>query len=260
VYGGVVSFVVPAASYDRFMGRYSTQLSPQLADLAGVEAGQRALDVGCGSGMLTAELVARLGADAVAAVDPSEPFVAAVRERHPGVELHQCGAEQMPFADATFDAALAQLVISFMTDPAAGLREMVRVTRPGGVIAVCMWDLGGGRSPISPFWQAAIQLDPGALGERRLVGGRDGEIVELMEATGLAEVTQTELRSAIEHPTFDDWWQPFGLGVGPVGTYMNGLSAAQRDALRERCRELLGDGPFTLETWAWAARGVVTPD
>ena len=165
----------------------------------------------------------------------------------------------MPFADATFDAALAQLVISFMTDPVAGLREMARVTRPGGVIAACMWDLGGGRAPISPFWQAALQLDPDARGERRLVGARDGEIVELLEATGLAEVTQTELSSTIEHPTFDDWWEPFGLGVGPAGAYVDGLDDVHRDALRNRCRELLGDGPFTLQTWVWAARGVVTP-
>jgi SAM-dependent methyltransferase len=241
------------------MGRYSAQLSPQLADLAGVGAGQRVLDVGAGSGMLTAELVVRLGPEAVSAVDPSESFVAAVRERHPGVDVHQCGAEEMPFADATFDAALAQLVISFMTDPVAGLREMARVTRPGGVIAACMWDLGGGRAPISPFWQAALQLDPDAHAERRLVGGREGEIVALFEKTGLAEVSQTALSSTIEHPTLDDWWQPFGLGVGPAGAYVHSLDAAHRDALRDRCRDLLGDGPFTLQTWVWAVRGVVTP-
>jgi SAM-dependent methyltransferase len=259
VYGGGVNFAVSATSYDRFMGRYSAQLSPQLADLAGVTAGQRVLDVGAGSGMLTAELVGRVGPDAVSAVDPSESFVAAVRERHPGVDVHRCGAEEMPFADATFDAALAQLVISFMTDPVAGLREMARVTRPGGVIATCMWDVAGGRAPISPFWQAALQLDPDAGGERRLVGVRDGEIAGLLKSTGLAEVTQSELASTIEHPTFDDWWQPFGLGVGPAGAYLNGLDDARRDALRNRCRELLGDGPFRLQTWVWAVRGVVTP-
>jgi SAM-dependent methyltransferase len=259
VYGGGVNFAVSATSYDRFMGRYSAQLSPQLADLAGVEAGQRVLDGGAGSGMLTAELVERLGPDAVSAVDPSESFVAAVRERHPGVDVHLCGAEEMPFADATFDAALAQLVISFMNDPVAGLREMARVTRPGGVIAACMWDLGGGRAPISPFWRAALELDPDAQAERRSVGVREGEIVALFEKIGLTEISQTAHSSTIEHPTLDDWWQPFGLGVGPAGAYVHSLDAAHRDALRERCRELLGDGPFMLQTWAWAARGVVTP-
>jgi len=203
--------------------------------------------------------VERLGPEAVSAVDPSESFVAAVRERHPGVDVHLCGAEEMPFTDATFDAALAQLVISFMNDPVAGLREMARVTRPGGVIAACMWDLGGGRAPISPFWRAALELDPDAQAERRSVGVREGEIVALFEKIGLTEVSQTALSSTIEHPTLDDWWQPFGLGVGPAGAYVYSLDVAHRDALRERCRELLGDGPFTLQTWAWAARGVVTP-
>jgi SAM-dependent methyltransferase len=259
-YGGGVSFDVAADAYDRFMGRYSLLLSPQLADLAGVEAGQRALDVGSGSGMLTGELVSRLGADAVAAIDPSEPFVAAMRERHPGVDVQHGTAEHLQFADATFDVALAQLVVAFMTDAVAGLREMARVTRPGGVVAISMWDLAGGRAPISPFWRAALKLDPGAMAERRLVGGREGELADVLTQAGLAEISQTELPATIEHPTFDDWWLPFGLGVGPVGTYMEGLSAAQRDALREGCHDLLGDGPFTLHTWAWAARGVVTPD
>src|SRR6266567_2810212 len=106
-----MTFAVSADVYDRFMGRYSATLSPQLADLAGVAAGQRALDVGCGSGMLTAELVSRLGPGAVTAIDPSEPFVAAVRERHPGVDVRQGAAEELPFADGEFDVTLAQLVV-----------------------------------------------------------------------------------------------------------------------------------------------------
>ena len=134
--------------------------SPQLADLAGVAAGQRVLDVGCGPGALTAELVARLGAASVAAVDPSEPFVAAARERHPGVDVRQASAEQLPFPDDAFDAALAQLVVHFMSDPVAGLGEMARVTRPDGVVAACVWDHAGGKGPLSAFWDAARELDP----------------------------------------------------------------------------------------------------
>ena len=155
-----MSFTVAADSYDRFMGRYSAPLAPQLADLAGVQRGQRALDVGCGPGALTGELVARLGADSVAAADPSEPFVLAARERHPGVDVRHAAAEELPFPDDEFDVALAQLVVHFMADPVAGLREMARVTRPDGVVAGCVWDLAGGRSPISLFWTAARQLDP----------------------------------------------------------------------------------------------------
>src|SRR5919108_261504 len=154
-----MSFDVAAAAYDRFMGRYSRLLSPQMADLAGVSDGQRVLDVGCGPGALTAELVARLGATSVAAVDPSEPFVAAARERHPGVDVRRASAESMPFGDDTFDGTLAQLVVHFMTDPVAGLAEMARVTRPGGVVAACVWDHGGDLGPLNTFWRAARDLD-----------------------------------------------------------------------------------------------------
>src|SRR5580765_2048472 len=115
------------------MGRYSTLLAPQFADFAGVGSGQRVLDVGCGPGALTTELVVRVGASAVAAVDPSASFVAAARERHPGVEVVQASAEQLPFPDGAFDASLAQLVVHFMPDPIRGLSEMARVTRPDGV-------------------------------------------------------------------------------------------------------------------------------
>ena len=155
-----MGFAVPADAYDRFMGRYSVHLSAQLADLAGVTAGQRVLDVGCGPGALTTELVERLGAASVAAVDPSESFVAAARARLPDVDIRQSSAEQLPFPDDEFDAALAQLVVHFMADPVAGLAEMRRVTRPGGVVAACVWDHAGGRGPLSPFWEAAHELDP----------------------------------------------------------------------------------------------------
>jgi ubiquinone/menaquinone biosynthesis C-methylase UbiE len=138
-----MSFVVAADAYDRFMGRYSVPLAPRFADFAAVAPGQHVLDVGCGPGALTAELVKRVGPDAVSAVDPSEPFVAAARERHPGVTVERAAAEQLPFGVGAFDAALAQLVVHFMTDPVAGLREMARVTREGGVVAACVWDLAG---------------------------------------------------------------------------------------------------------------------
>src|SRR5689334_16094595 len=138
-----MSFSVPAASYDRFMGRYSSHLSGQLADLAGVAAGQRVLDVGCGPGVLTRELVERVGASNVAAVDPSEPFVEAARARLPGVDVRLAAAESLPFEDGSFDAALAQLVVHFMREPVAGLREMARVTRVGGAVAASVWDYRG---------------------------------------------------------------------------------------------------------------------
>jgi len=251
-----VSFTVGADAYDRFMGRYSVLLAPQLADFAAVAAGQRALDVGCGPGALTAELVSRLGPAAVSAVDPSEPFVKAARERHPGVSVQRAAAEQLPFADRAFDVALAQLVVHFMADPVGGLREMARVTRERGVVAACVWDHAGGQGPLSLFWDAAHELDPDAADESRLAGAREGHLVQLFRAAGLLDVEETSLSVSVEHPTFEEWWEPFTLGVGPAGGYAAGLDAKRQSRLRERCRELLPAAPFVLTARAWAARGL----
>ena len=251
-----MSFDVAAESYDRFMGRYSRLLSPQLADLAGVRAGQRALDVGCGPGQLTAELVDRLGADHVAAIDPSPPFVEAVRARYPGVDVRQAAAEDLPLEDGTFDATLAQLVVHFMTDPVAGLAEMARVTKRGGVVATCVWDHAGDQGPLSLFWRAARELDPSVEDESQLAGVREGHLAELFEAAGLREIERSFLDASLEHRSFDEWWEPFMQGAGPAGAYVKRLDPERQTDLRERCRALLPDGPFVLPARAWAARGV----
>ena len=250
-----MTFAVGAEKYDRFMGRYSVPLAPQLADFAGVTAGLRVLDVGCGPGALTTELVRRLGAEAVSAIDPSEPFVAAARERHPGVDVRRAAAEELPFADRCFDAALAQLVVHFMTDPVAGLREMARVTRERGVVAACVWDHGGGQGPLSLFWAAARELDPGVDDESELAGAREGHLSQLFDEAGLQDVEETVLSVDLEHATFEVWWEPFTLGVGPAGGYAASLGEEQRARLRERCRELVPPAPFVLPARAWAARG-----
>ena len=252
-----MSFDVAAEAYDRFMGRYSVLLSPQLADLAGVKSGQRVLDVGCGPGALTAELVKRLGPAAVAAVDPSEPFVAAARARNPGVNVLRASAEHLPFPDAAFDAALAQLVVHFMSDPVVGLAEMARVTRRDGVVVACVWDHAGGTGPLSLFWRAARELDPGVDDESLLAGAREGHLAELFAAAGLRQIEETRLSASVEHASFEEWWEPFTGGVGPAGTYVAGLDAARRAELRERCRSLLPLAPFVLTAQAWAARGLV---
>ncbi len=251
-----MTFSVAADAYDRFMGRYSNPLAPPFADLAGVVAGQRVLDVGCGPGALTSELVRRLGPAGVAAADPSEAFVAAVRERLPGVDVSRCSAERLPFEDQEFDAALAQLVVHFMTDPVAGLREMARVTRTDGVVAACVWDHAGGSGPLGLFWDAARELDPDVVDESQLAGAREGDLTRLFQDAGLREVEETVLSVSVEHRSFEDWWDPFTLGVGPAGSYTVGLEPALRTALRERCRELLPRAPFVLTARAWAARGL----
>ena len=252
-----MSFVVSADAYDRFMGRYSVLLSPQLADLAGISGGQRVLDVGCGPGALTAELVARVGPEAVSAVDPSEPFVDAARARYPAVDVQQASAEQLPFPDQAFDATLAQLVVHFMSDPAAGVAEMRRVTRQDGVVAACVWDHAGDQGPLSPLWEAAHALDPEVADESRLVGSREGDLAQLFESAGLCEIEEKALSVSVEHPSFEEWWEPFTLGVGPAGAYVAGLDSQHQAQLREHCRAALPDAPFVLTPRAWTARGLV---
>ena len=252
-----MSFDVAADAYDQFMGRYSRLLSPHLADLAGIHPGQRVIDVGCGPGALTAELVERVGPANVAAVDPSEPFVAAATARHPGVDVRRAAAEALPFGDDSFDSAVAQLVVHFMEDPVAGLSEMGRVTRPGGVVAACVWDHAGGRGPLSVFWRAARELDPTVDDESRLAGAREGHLVALFEQAGLRDIQGTTLSASLEHPTFEAWWSPYTRGVGPAGAYATGLDAERQAALRERCRALMPPAPFVLTSQAWAARGLV---
>jgi hypothetical protein len=134
---------------------------------------------------------------------------------------------------------------------------MARVTRAGGVVAACVWDHGGGRGPLSPFWSAARSLEPGVHDESRLAGASEGQLTELFEAAGLREIEETALSVSIAHPTFEEWWDPFTLGVGPAGAYVASLEDERRAELRERCRAELPQAPFVVEARAWAARGLV---
>jgi SAM-dependent methyltransferase len=239
------------------MGRYSIPLASVFADFAGVAAGSRVLDVGCGPGALTSELVSRLGEQQVAAVDPSGIFVEALRERHPSIELHCAGAERLPLLDGTFDFALAQLVVHFMNDPVGGLREMGRVTKSGGVVAASVWDFDEGGSPLSLFWDAARDLDAHAPGEASRPGTRRGHLGELLREAGMADIDEAVLSITVEHRSFEDWWEPFELGVGPVGSYLSTLESPARQRLMEHCYELLPTAPFAVTAVAWAARGAV---
>jgi len=249
-----MSFAVAAEAYDRFMGRYSTPLAPLFVDFGHVSACQRVLDVGAGPGALTGALVERVGAAEVTAVDPSEPFVAALRERNPGVAVHQAAAESLPFDDASFDATLAQLVVHFMHDPVAGIREMRRVTVPGGVVAASVWDHGGGHGPLSVYWEAVRELDPASEGYVHLAGATEGDLTRLFEQAGMTGVAEEPLTVRVEHATFEEWWEPYTLGVGPAGSYIAGLAPEAREELREKCRALLPEPPFTISASAWSAR------
>lgn len=251
---GVVAFDVGADAYDRFMGRFSGPLADLFVDAVGVRPTDRVLDVGSGPGALTARLVDRVGAARVAAVDPAEGFVAAVRARLPGVDARRATAEALPFDDGTFDVTVAQLVVHFLADPVGGLAQMRRVTRPGGTVAASVWDHGD-RGPLTAFWRAARALDPTVRGEDDLAGVRQGQLAALLREAGMADVEEDELTVSLTFASFDDWWEPFTLGVGPAGDHVRRLSPDGGHALRDRCAHDLGPGPFTVDATAWCVRG-----
>ena len=250
-----MSFDVPADAYVRFMGRYSTPLAGEFAALAGEPTGARVLDVGCGPGMLSEVLVADHGEDRVAAIDPAAAFVEATRVRFPRADVRQGPAEALPWDDDSFGASLAQLVVPFMSDPVAGLREMGRVTRPGGIVAACVWDhADGGGGPLSPFWTAAHALDPDAPSEAGLAGAREGHLAELAAGAGLSDIELSALTVRVPFSSYDEWWAPYLLGVGPPGSYVATLDPAARARLEQRCREELPDPPFEQPATAWCVR------
>jgi SAM-dependent methyltransferase len=248
-----VSFVVPPDAYARYMGRCAEPLAPIFAAFAGVDAGDKVLDVGCGPGALTAHLRS-VGAE-VAAIDPSPLCIDAIRVRFPDVDVREGTAEELPYDPAAFDAALAQLVVQFMTDPVVGLRQMARVTRRGGVIAACVWD--GSTGALAPFWDAVHMIDPEAEDEAFLPGVRMGRLAELFAAVGLHDVEADAIAVDVAHPTFEEWWEPYTYGVGPAGDYVQRLDDNGRARLESVARERLGSGPFTVTATAWDARGTV---
>jgi SAM-dependent methyltransferase len=254
-----MTFAVAGDAYDRFMGRYSRELAPRLLDFAGIRPGLRVLDVGCGPGALAERLAERVGAELVAAADPSAPFVAACAERVPGADVREAPAEALPWPGETFDAALAQLVVNFMGDAPAGVAEMRRVLRLGGVAAACTWDYGDGMRLLRAFWDAARELDPEAPDEGTTMRFRTApELEDLWRDAGLRDAVVDELTVEARYADFDDLWQPLTSGVGPAGAYCASLDPARQAALREQLFARLGrpDGAFSLPARAWAVRGV----
>jgi SAM-dependent methyltransferase len=247
-----------AAVYDRFVGRYGIPLARATCEQVGVVSGWRALDVGCGTGALTAALADLLGPENVVGVDPSESFVEAARSRVPGAQILLGSAESLPFPDGEFDTAIAQLVVPFMSDAPGGLAEMRRVTRPGSPIAGTVWDYAGEMTLLRTFWDAAISLDPAAADEAEVLRyGQPDTLGELWRGAGLEDVEVTPLFVEAPYEDFDDLWSPFPTGVGPAGAYAAGLDADAQERLRIEVRRRLGDpeGPFTLSARAWCAVG-----
>jgi SAM-dependent methyltransferase len=251
-------FASPAEHYERFMGRYTVPLARALADEVGVGEGMRVLDVGCGPGGLTSELAGRVGAQNVAAIDPAEQFVAACLEHNPGADVRQGVAEELPWESDAFDAALSCLVIAFMRDADVGLREMERVTKPGGKVGVCMWDIaGGGMTMLRLFWSAMKSVKPDVEGEQQRAGTAEGDIAERLRRAGLREVADGALEVSVDYSGFDDFWEPFTFAVGPAGQALAALEDEDKAAVREAVRAELPEGPFTLAARCWYATAIV---
>ena len=223
----------------------------------------RALDVGCGPGALTAALAERVGNENVVGAEPSAPFVESCRARLPSVEVVMAPAESLPFDADSFDLTLSQLVVNFMRDPEAGVREMARVTRPGGVVASCVWDCAGGMTMLRAFWDAARAVEPeraaGADEAVVMPWCRSGELAELWRLAGLRDVRFGALVARASYQNFEDLWSPLPTGVGPAGAFCKSLNEELRAALFDAYRRRLGHGdkPFELEARAWAVAGIV---
>lgn len=256
---GTAPFLAGGEAYDAFMGRYAVPLAPLFANVAGVTAGQRALDVGCGTGALTGELVRRVGAGRVAGCDPS-PLLETCRARHPGTDLRAGVAEDLPFGDASFDVTLAQLVLHFVSDAPRALREMRRVVAPGGRVAACVWDAEG-MEMLSAFSEAVREVHgevPDRL--REWPFGRGGELAEFLSAGGLEDVTGAELRVESRYESFEELWSTLRMAIGPAGLHLATLSPDGQERLRTAYLAEVGspDGAFTLRAVAHAAAGTVT--
>lgn len=245
-----------ADAYDRFMGRYSRQLATPFADFAGIAANMRVLDVGAGTGALTDELVARVGPQLVAAAEPSSDYAASLRERHTDVEVRQAPAEDLPWEDDAFDAGLAQLVVTFMTDAPRAVRELARVLRPGGTAATCMWEIEG------------MEMMNALREVRRRVQQGDAPVVAtdfrderslraLFEGAGLSAVETTTIEVSVTYSSVDELWEPSIHVGGPGGPAADSFSPEQLALGREVFEQALGApaGSFTLSGRAAAVRG-----
>jgi ubiquinone/menaquinone biosynthesis C-methylase UbiE len=256
---GPMTFAVPGPAYDRFMGRYSAQLAPLFADFAAIVAPQRVVDVGCGPGALTAELARRVGVANVSAADPSQSFVEACRARVPGADVQSASAEHLPWGAGAFDAALAQLVLSFLADADQAACEMRRVVRPGGIVAACMWLDGAAHEMTHVFWESAATIEPALSARKRAPYHTQAEIASLWQRAGLRDIEDSVLEVHVTYEHFDDFWEPFLTASGTIATYMAGADEDRRAAIREACRARLGNPtrPFDLAARACAARGRV---
>jgi SAM-dependent methyltransferase len=255
-----------AEAYERFMGRWSRILAPLLVDFADPSDRGRVLDVGSGTGALAFSIAERRVHCQVLGVDPSTVYVSHGESRNPypdRVSFEVGDGQQLRFPDATFENSLSLLVFNFIPDGNKALREISRVTKPGGCIAAAVWDYGAGMTMLRTFWDAAVAVDPTAeaLDEWRMPLCRAGGLGELWKAGGLAQVEERPLEIRMRFESFADYWEPFLLGQGPAGAYLGKLDSERGQVLRSEVRRRLGlrdeDTAFSLVARAWAVRGFV---
>ena len=258
---GAATFRSATDMYGRFVGRYAPGLATALIEVVGLEPESRVLDVGCGPGGLALELARIVGEENVSAVDPSPGFVSVARARLPSSDVRVAAAEELPFEDDSFDAALAQLVVNFMTDAERGVGEMKRVVRAGGTVAACVWDYGDRMTMLRTFWDAAHEVAPEDA-ERADEGATMGyatfeDLTGLWRTVGLDDVRGGELWVTADYDGFDDLWAPLPSGIGPAGAFCASLDPERQTALRAAWARRLGnpEGPFELSARAWYAAG-----
>lgn len=249
-------------SYDGYMGRWSSQIAPLFLDRLGAPRGADWLELGCGTGVLTKAIADLCDPASVVALDPSEGFIATARQKvtGPHVTFRVADAESLAaLPSGCCDVAASGLVLNFVPERAAALREMKRLTRPGGTVAFYVWDYpGGGVEFMRAFWTAAVALDPGASDlteDRRFPFCTREGLIGLAREAGLHEPTVTRLEASSVFSDFDDYWRPFTRGAGPAPGYCVSLPTEAQDRLRDSLSKSLprqDDGSISLKIRAWA--------
>ena len=253
------------AAYERYMGRWSRLIAREFLAWLAIGPAHHWLDAGCGTGALAETLVRDAAPQTVTGIDASPGFVSHAHDRLAGQRARFLvgDLQALPLANGAFDAAVSGLVLNFVSDQLRAVTEMARAVRPGGVLAVYVWDYAGGMQFIRHFWDAAIALNPAAAalnqGERFPIC-RPEPLAALFQSGGLQEVAVRSIEIQTVFRSFDDYWAPFLGGQGPAPTYTMALGEAERTALRERLRAALpaaDDGSIPLTARAWAVRSVV---